>query len=315
MEYTHSYNEMTFGGLCHWYMTTFEKAGWIVLSLVHGNTEKVQFYVPRYEKMYDQLENESGKELLMKASSQSRGFRRSSSVRSPRGGSAVQGAPVAIMTAKVEQKSASATSVVFKIGRKTTIKQDNEPHKVAITIIELKEGAFKYTIHPNQSQRAYLRAKVKNTSLFPLLPGKTKIFFGNNFNCTTEIAKAASPQEQFSLNLGTDPGVQVVYKPVHKYLEETGVINKSSVETFSYETRIRNSKHITIYVKVRDQLPLSTTDQIKVKLLVPDVKNDAVELQKDNNLKWKLPITAGTEIKIPLKYTIEHLRDKEIEIR
>jgi len=224
--------------------------------------------------------------------------------------------PVKVMTAKVEQKSASATSVIFKIDRKTTIKHDNEPHKVAITIIKLKEGEFKYTIHPSLCQKAFLRAIVKNTSAFPLLPGPTKIFFGNNFNCVTKIEKGASPGEKFTINLGTDPSISVIYKPCHKFIEESGFINKTSIQHYEYEALIKNSKRIKIHVKMRDQLPQSTTDVIKVKLQEPDLRNQhTVELQKDNNLKWKLQIPPGQESKIRFKYTIEHPRDQEIEIR
>jgi len=250
--------------------------------------EKIQFYVERH------YFRENNKRFEMKQRSSPRSSAAPTSSRDPDKELKKEEKIISVMTATVEQKSASATSVQFKIERKTTINHNNEPHKVAITIIKLTEGKFKYTIHPSLSQKAYLSAKVKNTSLFPLLPGPTKIFFGNNFNTTSKIEKLASPGERFPINLGTDPAVSVIYKPLHKYKEESGILNKTTIQNYEYETIVKNSKRLKIHIKVRDQLPLSTTDAIKVKLQEPDLRiQQHIELQKDNNLKWKLFVNPG----------------------
>ncbi len=68
-----------------------------------------------------------------------------------------------------------ATSVVFDIDGSNTIKSDNEPHLVTITIQEFPAG-FRYSTIPKHSQFAYLKAKVKNVSEYPFLPGDTNIF-------------------------------------------------------------------------------------------------------------------------------------------
>jgi len=222
--------------------------------------------------------------------------------------------PVKIMTAEVATKSAAATSALFKITRKTTIGNDNNEHKVAITVVELK-GDFKYTVVPKLAERAYLRAKVLNSSNFPLLKGKAIVFFGNTFNCESSIP-ASSPQEKFKIALGTDPSVSVVYKSPHKYHEESGIVSKSRVQRLAFETTIKNSKRITIPIKVLDQVPLSSYDTIKVKLQVPDlhITREDVILKKDNNVKWTKKLAAGEQWVIPLKYTIEHPKEQDIYV-
>ena len=44
--------------------------------------------------------------------------------------------------------------------------------------------------------------------------------------------KAVSPSEDFTCSLGVDPGLRVVYKPVYKYREQSGLLTKSVVTTY-----------------------------------------------------------------------------------
>jgi len=181
---------------------------------------------------------------------------------------------VQVQTATVAKASESATSATFKIPRLTTIDSDNKPHKVTITVIKFTKATFEYTIAPKINQNAYLKAKVKNTSEFPLLQGSVSVFFDNTF-ATSATIKAASPNEEFDIDLGVDPSVKITYKPPHKFLEHGGFINKSNTQTFKYLTEIKNAKSTAIDVILWEQVPLSVYDNIKVKLLQPDLRTAA----------------------------------------
>jgi len=221
---------------------------------------------------------------------------------------------VEVQTAKVVKVSDSATSAIFKIPRITTIESDDKGHKVTITIVQFKEATFKYTIMPKLNQNAYLQATVKNTSDFTLLAGSVSVFFGNTFATSSSI-KAASPNEEFDLELGVDPGITVVYKAPHKYVEHSGIISKTDVQILNYQTEIKNTKSTEIRFVLWEQLPLSTIETIKVKLLQPDLRATRdVTQDKNNNLKWVSKIAPGNVRTIPFSYSIEYPKNKEIEI-
>jgi hypothetical protein len=79
--------------------------------------------------------------------------------------------------------------------------------------------------------------------------------------------KAVSPKEEFDCSLGADPAVRVEYKPAHKFHEQVGFVNKSSVETHEQRIEIKNTKAgEKIKIVVREQIPKSTDEKIKVRL-------------------------------------------------
>jgi len=221
---------------------------------------------------------------------------------------------VHVQTAIVAKVSEAATSATFKIPRLTTIYSDSKAHKVTITIIKFTKTNFEYTIAPKINQNAYLKAKVTNTSDFPLLTGSVAVFFDNTFATSSSI-KSASPNEEFEIALGVDPSVKITYKPVHKFLENGGFMSKSNTQTFKYQTEIKNSKSTTIDLILWEQVPVSVYDSIKVKLLQPDLRTTNVTQEKNNNLKWQLKLSSGASATAPLSYSIEYPKEKEIEIR
>ena len=79
--------------------------------------------------------------------------------------------------------------------------------------------------------------------------------------------KAVSPSEDFTCSLGVDPGVRVDYKPLHKFREQGGVISKTVAMTYKQVIEVKNTHQEVIKIQVNDQLPLSTEEKIKVKIL------------------------------------------------
>ena len=75
---------------------------------------------------------------------------------------------------------------------------------------------------------------------------------------------AVSPSEEFELSLGVDPAIKVTYKPLRKYVQRTGVVSKSTQTDYRQQISIKNTKTTTIKIKIRDQLPKSSEEKLKV---------------------------------------------------
>jgi uncharacterized protein (TIGR02231 family) len=127
--------------------------------------------------------------------------------------------------------------------------------------------------------------------------------------------------DTFDLPLGTDASIKVEYKPTKKVSDTQGLISKTHHENIRRETRITNTKSTEIIVYIYEQIPLSSDEKIKVKLIVPDVRakeqnpNCTVTMNDRNNLEWKCLLQPKEECRLPLEYSLEWPKDKRIEFK
>ena len=59
--------------------------------------------------------------------------------------------------------------------------------------------------------------------------------------------------------------MRVVYKPVERHREQTGLISKTVVYTYKQVTEIVNNRSETAVVTYTDQIPKSSDEKLKVK--------------------------------------------------
>jgi len=67
-----------------------------------------------------------------------------------------------------------------------SVTADKKPRKVTIAVLELSVQLH-YTAIPSLAEKAYLRAKAKNTSKFQLLPGPMNVFNDNVFVANSQL--------------------------------------------------------------------------------------------------------------------------------
>lgn len=212
-------------------------------------------------------------------------------------------------TAQVEQK---ATSSVFTTEGKNTVLSDNLDYTVTILLTEFN-AEFNYFAVPKLSPIAYLKAKVKNTTDFPLLTGGMNVFFDNSFVAESQL-KHVLPDSDFDLSLGADESIKIEHKLVKKYNQHEGVFTKKNVEILEYETKIKNNKKTNISITVKDNIPVSQNDNIKVDLIIPKYKEDSktLKIDKQGIITQKIEIEPGKELKQNLKFEVEYQKDIKI---
>ncbi|XP_035686579.1 protein F37C4.5-like isoform X4 [Branchiostoma floridae] len=221
-----------------------------------------------------------------------------------------------------QQGKDSLLSTTYDIPRKANIPSDNQPHKVQIAMIDFNP-TFEHETAPKRSPHAFLRATVKNDSEYALLAGPVNVYLDNNFIAKFKSdLRTVAPSEEFTCSLGADPAVKVIYKPLHKYREQSGVISKTTQMTYRQVIEIKNLRPDPIKITVSDQLPLSTEEKIKVNLQEPSIKhpekndkNKPIRLNVHNNVEWTLNIEGGKTHEVTLKYSIEHPPGEEVEIK
>jgi len=216
-----------------------------------------------------------------------------------------------VLTTEVKKGSTSAT---FRIPRSSPIASDGKPHKVTIAIASLP-SQFSYRSVPKLAAHAFLHSATTNTTDYPMLPGSANVFLDNNFVATSQL-KSVSPGESFSLYLGVDASLVVSYNSPHKFNESSGFLHKVNSTTSEFVTTIKNTKLVPVLIKISDQLPQSTDEKIKVRLIEPDLKlsNPNIRMHPtDYLIDWTITIAPGEEVRIPFKYIVEFPQGQPLE--
>ncbi len=216
------------------------------------------------------------------------------------------GAQAAIATASVEQ---AGTAYVFRIAHSVDIPSDNSPHKTTIARDELP-CTFDYVSAPVIEPNVHQRARITNTTERVLLPGESSIFLSGEYVGTTRI-KLTAPNEQFKLFLGIDDAIKVKREQLERGVEK-GALLQSDLRrtTYAYRITIHNYSSFAHSIVVRDQLPVSQHERIKVK--TQHIQPPPSERTKLELLTWRFPLAANEEYKIEYRFTVEHPQDVQV---
>eukprot|EP00842_Homolaphlyctis_polyrhiza_P005049 jgi/Hompol1/5545/HPOL_004525-RA len=232
----------------------------------------------------------------------------------------------------VAQAKASLTSTSFQIPARNTIPSDGVEHKVTVAILELKPG-FSYTTLPRLSGHAFLKAEVKNTSDYALLQGLCAIYLDGSFVSKTNLEKTVSPLEVFEISLGVDPGIAVTYGALKKQQSESGnslMGNRTTILKYARVITIKNTKRIPISIHLREQIPMSQDDKIKVSLVEPvassitavpsedavvqGASNKSIVLYQDMNvLDFSLSLVAGETKGVAIRFEVVHPEKESVQ--
>jgi uncharacterized protein (TIGR02231 family) len=208
-------------------------------------------------------------------------------------------------TAEIDQSGASVT---YTIGNRVNIPGDGSPHKAMITYLKFSPQ-IDFVTAPKKENKAYRRVRVDNESDLMLLPGLAQIFENEDF-----IGKAAlkmvAPGERIKFYAGTDERIRVERKLVKRETDKKFLGDKRRIR-YSYEIKLENHTGKEQNITVRDQIPLSRHENIKVKL--EDVEPKENKLDGLNRLKWKIKLTDKGKKSICYEFIIEYPRDMNVQ--
>ncbi len=208
-------------------------------------------------------------------------------------------------------------AVTFAVPRRESIVSGPEPRRTTIALRTPKPKNTFITI-PRHQQKVYLQAEITNNTPYTLLPGRMSIFFGTDYVGTTGISNVA-PTQKFKVNFGADGNILVKRERVSKYEEDIGWGGKKRRITYEYKITLQNFKSGEVVVKVLDQIPVSTHEDIVVKLVetnFPTIQEEpkAAQNKKKGILEWRaqLPPDPKRKNEITYKYYIEYPKDMDI---
>jgi len=208
-----------------------------------------------------------------------------------------------VATATVEQ---TGTSLIFRVGRSVDIPSDNSPHKTTIARDNLP-CVFDYVSAPQIDEQVHLRASIENTTERVLLNGDANIFLSSEYVGTTRV-KITAPTEKFKVFLGIEDNIKVKRELIERNVEKGNAL-QANIRRMSYAYRIsvRNYAGATRRIVIRDHLPVSQHEKVKVK--IQNVQPVPTERTKLELLTWKFSLPADGEQKIEYRFVVEHPQD------
>jgi uncharacterized protein (TIGR02231 family) len=211
-----------------------------------------------------------------------------------------------VATATVEQ---TGTALIFRVGRSVDIPSDNSPHKTTIARDDLP-CTFDYVSAPLIDEQVHLRATIVNATERVLLSGAASIFLSSEYVGTTNV-KTTAPAEQFKIFLGIDDGIKVKRELVERNVEKGNALQGNIRRiTYAYRITVHNYAEAPRRVVIRDHLPVSQHERVKVK--VQSVQPAPAERTKLELITWQLPLAADGEQKIEYRFVVEHPQDVRV---
>ena len=212
-------------------------------------------------------------------------------------------ARIAAQTATAEV-SREGSTVSFQVGGNTNIPSDGTPHKVTV-FSENYPFKPEYIAVPRLVSFAYLQAVVVNPLTgATLLPGKANIFRDNTFVGTVELDNI-SPGAEFKLNLGIDEGLKIDRELVERQVDKKLIGNQRRT-SYAYRLNVTNLQQVQVHLTLREQLPVSRNEQIKVR---STLTNPKIVVGEMGILEWIMSLPPQAKQELYYQFVVEHSPD------
>jgi len=222
------------------------------------------------------------------------------------GGVAAPAPAAAAMEFSYAHVNTGGTAATFTIPRAYDVPSDNKPAKVAIAS-ESFPSEFRHTCVPKLSPHVYLKAKAINKSDFPFIAGPTAVFLDGAFVANASLDLVA-PGQEFWTYLGADQSVKVDLKDLGKVEELSGLFGKKTARSVvSKVFKVTNGKATEVQLSIRDQVPSSNHEEIKVVFEEPKYEKDTDGFKVDDSkfVEWNLTLKPGAKQDVPFRFAIE----------
>jgi len=150
-----------------------------------------------------------------------------------------------------------------------------------------------------------LKSAITNASDFPILAGRTNIFYNDNFVSAGSLPLVL-PKENFNLYFGVDEGMKVKRELVEKLKDDAGIMGKKDRVSYEYKITLQNFHKTDSKLTIVDQIPVSQNDEIDVKLgdVVPPPQYKEGDQDK-GFLRWVLNLKPQEKTQVDFKYQVK----------
>ena len=193
------------------------------------------------------------------------------------------------------------TVTTFQVPGTVSLSPDGQPRRVSVSRVTLP-GRREYLVIPSVRPAAFLLERVTVAPDHPLLAGVVKHYVGSTLVGSSTIP-AVAPGEELVLSFGADDRVKVEVPALPPTTSDRG---SNRLSTYDRRVSITNRTGQAIDVKVKERVPVSTSDAIKVSLSDDTTQGFETKETEPGIYTWSLSLAADAKRDIVLGYTVRH---------
>ncbi|OAQ83009.1 mucoidy inhibitor A [Purpureocillium lilacinum] len=214
--------------------------------------------------------------------------------------------------------------------------------------------AYSHTVVAKYKPVAFLQARLRNTSRMTLFRGRAGLTLDGSFLGKATLPRC-SPGADMTLSLGVDPAVKVAYPKPGVRRGTAGLFSKENTWVYTRSVLLHNtrgaaagghshssaspppsssSSSSAVSITVRDQVPVSQDDKLRVEVLTPqglslgggvvaagsagleardgpgsgaggrDWGRAAASLKRDGEVKWEVSLKPGRAVRLALEFAV-----------
>ena len=189
----------------------------------------------------------------------------------------------------------SGMTTTYDVPGHKTLAPSNSTIKHKIARVDFKNIIFSHIIIGKLRQVAFLKARLRNASKITLLKGPLGLSLDGSF-----LGQATFPRcsagESFSLPLGVDPAIQILYTKPTVRRSQSGIFSKEDSNVFTRAITITNTKNnAPVELTVLDQVPVSEDERLRIEITTPrGLKPDSQPVRTGMNTSLSSALTPAT---------------------
>lgn len=193
-------------------------------------------------------------------------------------------------------------AVMFAIPGKRTVAGDGSEQRLPVGTRSFPV-VIEYATTPKLVSEVYRRGRVKYTGDAPLLPGTISTFVGADY-IGSAPTDSVTPGEELVLSFGTDDRFKVERNLLSREVDHPGAGRRSARYTFHYRITVTNFGDKGEHVLVTDQVPVSESDRVVVKMLETTPPRPPTDDDPPGVMRWALDLAPKQVSVIDLRFSV-----------
>lgn len=191
-------------------------------------------------------------------------------------------------------------STEYTIDQPYTIYSDSKPYTVDV-LEKTVNATYEYKAVPALEKDVFLQTRLALKDLPELVSGDASVYFGGSYIGKTFI-KTIDLEDSMTVSLGRDKKIQMVRKESKQDYQRT-IVGNYEKEVLKYETTIKNTRDIPVFIIIEDQVPVASNSDQEVS--VNDVSGGLLD-KPSGKVSWKYTLAPGETKVIKLGYTTKY---------
>lgn len=195
----------------------------------------------------------------------------------------------------------------FVINTPYDVYTNKKPLAIQLENYELPASYTYYSV-PSKNDAAFLIAKVSDWEQYNLLPGQAQLIVDQQYAGKSYI-NPNDTSDTLQISLGRDERIITKRKRIDEKGSKPSFLGSTQKRSYTYEIEIRNTRKEAAVIEVKELFPVSTENDIVVKL---DQVSSAKVNSEKGELTWKLNLKPNETNKIIVSYTISYPKGKNL---